>query len=284
MVSLNAGNQMFGNTVKYTNRGRNSGITMSKTNARPTKRKKRLLIPLLAFLMLAFASGYFTGRFSSTNWNSEKTAFMYMCRASHRLSTSSDGALLELSLPDAVYRYDGKDVTVIPNATYAATARFPVLGAEEYENWLKVVVAFGAGAAAKPVWDAVTDSTSVRVVRSLTAEERAVASILTLGSFGGGFLLGHRFTADFDAPKFRQSLGDKSEWKRVWLTKQQLRGAKADLDTAMINLATVREVRSPNDPPDKSLDERETELRKLYEKLYAADPELKQLTSTTAKR
>jgi hypothetical protein len=257
---------------------------MSKTKAHPTKRGKKLLIPLLSFLMLAFAGGYFTGRFSSTNWNSEKTAFMYMCRASHRLSKSSDGALLELSLPDAVYRYDGKDVAIIPNGTYAGTAPFPTLGAEEYEDWLKVVVGFGAVAAVKPVWDAVTDSTTMRVVRGLTAEERAVASILTLGSFGGGFLVGHRFAADFDAPKFRQGLGDKSEWKKVWLVKQQWLGAKANLDTAMINLATVRKVRSPNDPPDKSLDEHETEIRKLYEQLYAADPELRQLTSTAARR
>jgi hypothetical protein len=257
---------------------------MSKTNAHPAKTKKKLLIPLLAFLMLTFAGGYFSGRFSSTNWNSEKTAFMYMCRASHRLSTSPDGLPLELPLPDAVYRYDGRDVAIIPNATYVATAPYPVLGAEEYEDWLKVVVAFGAGAAAKPAWDAVTDSTTMRVVRGSTAEERALVSVLTLGSFGGGFLLGHRFTADFDAPKFRQSLGDKSEWKKVWLIKQQWLGAKADLDSATINLATIREVRSPNDPPDESLAEHEMELRKLYEKLYAADPELKQMTSVTAKR
>src|SRR5947209_8290545 len=152
---------------------------MSKTNAHARKRKKKPFIPLLAFLMLAFAGGYFNGRVSSTNWNSEKTALMYMYRASHRLSNSPDGALLELPLPDAVYRYNGKDVAIIPNAAYLAAAPFPVLGAEEYENSLKVVVALGAGAAAKPMWDAVTDSTTVQVVRGLTAEERAVASILT---------------------------------------------------------------------------------------------------------
>jgi hypothetical protein len=234
---------------------------MTGTNTQSRKSRRKLLIPFLAFLVLAFAGGYFAGRFSSTNWNSDGTAFTYMCRASHRLTNSPDGAVLELSLPDAVYRYDGKDVVEIPSGTNFRST-YPVLGAEEYEDWMKGIIAFGAGAAAKPVWDVIADSTAGKVVQGFTAEERAIASILTLGSFGGGFLLGHQFKADFDAPKFRQSLRDKAVWKRVWLIKQQWLGMKANLDTATANLEAARNVKSPTDPPDKSLDEHEREIRK----------------------
>ena len=44
-----------------------------------------------------------------------------MCRSSHRLTNASDGTLLELPLPDAVYRYDEKDVAEIPNGKVVAS-------------------------------------------------------------------------------------------------------------------------------------------------------------------
>jgi hypothetical protein len=164
-----------------------------------------------------------------------------------------------------------------------ASKSYPVVGGEEYEDWLKNVLLFGAGAATKPLWDALTDSTAGRVVQGLTAEEKLLASVFTVGSFGGGFFLGHRFTPDFDAPNFRHALRDKSVWKRVWLVKQQWRQAKADLDIAEANLATLRKVTSENDPPDKDIEEHEKNLRALYDHLYAIDPELRQQGSVIAK-
>lgn len=260
-----------------------SVVPMPQKSAHARKSKKKSLLPFLAFLILTFAGGYYTGRFSSRNWNSE-TAFLYMCHFSQRLTDSSGRDVLELStLPDAVYRYDGKDVAEIPNGMFVASESYPVVGAEEYENWLKNVFLFGAGAATKPVWDAVTDSTTVRAMRSLTAEERALASILTLGSFGGGFLLGHRFKPDFDASNFRNALRDKSVWKRVWLVKQQWRQEKAYLDIAAADLATLRKVRSENDPPDKNIEEQEKNLRESYDRLYAIDPELREQGAVVVK-
>jgi len=104
---------------------------MPKKDAHLRKSKKRLLVPFLTFLVLALAGGYYTGRLSSRNWNSERTAFLYMCRSSYRLTNASDGTLLELPLPDAVYRYDGKDVAEIPNGMVVASESYPVVGGGE---------------------------------------------------------------------------------------------------------------------------------------------------------
>ena len=66
-----------------------------------TKRKKKTALILLSLACLAFAAGYYAGRGTSINWNSENTALLYACRASHLLKKSPDGAVLVLTLPDA---------------------------------------------------------------------------------------------------------------------------------------------------------------------------------------
>jgi hypothetical protein len=116
------------------------------------KRKKKTALILLSLACLAFAAGYYAGRGNSINWNSENTAFLFACRASHRLRNAPDGAVLVLPLPDAQYRYDGKEVKGIPIASVVATERYPVVGGDECEEWLNSIVAFGAGAGAKTAW------------------------------------------------------------------------------------------------------------------------------------
>src|SRR5215469_14640868 len=103
---------------------------------RDKRRRGRVTLVFACFVSLAFAAGYYIGRATSTDWNSEQTAFLYACRASYRITGSPDGTLLELRLPDAVYRYDGSQVRNIPNALAVASEGYPILGAEEYESWL----------------------------------------------------------------------------------------------------------------------------------------------------
>src|SRR6266404_3403431 len=117
---------------------------MAKGQEKKGKKKTALIVVSLA--CLAVAAGYHTGRATSTNWNTEKTAFLYGCRASHRLKNAPDGAVLVLVLPDAEIRYDGKEVTEVPIASVVAQERYPVVGADEYEAWLNAVLTFGAGA------------------------------------------------------------------------------------------------------------------------------------------
>jgi hypothetical protein len=78
--------------------------------AKKTKRRKKTALILISLALLGASSRYHTGRVTSTNWNSENTAFLYACRASHRLKNARDGSVLALPLPDAEYRYDGKEV------------------------------------------------------------------------------------------------------------------------------------------------------------------------------
>lgn len=71
---------------------------------RNKKRKAKLALALMCLVCLAFAGGYHTGRATSTNWNSEKAAFLMrverVIESSHRIKWATDGALLEVTLPE----------------------------------------------------------------------------------------------------------------------------------------------------------------------------------------
>lgn len=236
------------------------------------KKRGKIALVFLCFICLSFAAGYHTGRATSTNWNSEQTAFLYACRGSHRIKDARDGTLLELSLPDAVYRYDGNEVKETPNAPAMANERYPVLSGQEYEIWLNGIVAFGAGAAGKAAWDTVIDSSEGKALQRVLAEERMLLSIVTVGSFGGGYLAGHHFQPSFDGPEFRKALRDKTEWARVWSYKTQLAQSKHKLDVAMKNLRAVRDSQV-SEQNEKTL-KMEKEIQKEYVALFKMDPDL----------
>jgi hypothetical protein len=213
-----------------------------------------------------------TGRAISINWNSENTAFLCACRASHRLKNAADGAVLALALPDAEYRYDGKQVNEIPTASVVSGERYPVIGADEYQAWLNSIVAFGAGAGAKTAWDAIADSSELKGFQSVLAEERVLLPIVTVGAFGGGYLLGHRSQPTFNGPLFRAALRDGKEWKRIRSVKDQLAESKVNLETAMKNLKVAKEVGAPQ---GKRTIEMERRINEQYATLLMADPDLK---------
>jgi hypothetical protein len=243
---------------------------MSKEQKNKPKKKTALI--LLSLACLALAAGYYAGRGTSTNWNSENTAFLYACRASHRVKNAPDGAVLVLALPDAEYRYDGKDVTEIPIASVIATERYPVVGGDEYEAWLNSIVAFGAGAGAKTAWDMVADSSELKGFQRVLAEERVVLSIVTVGAFGGGYLVGHKFQPSFEGLLFRAALRDGKEWKRIQSYKDQMLNLKHQLDEAEKNIQVAKDAGSP---ADKKTIEMEKRINREYATLLAADPDLK---------
>jgi hypothetical protein len=237
-----------------------------------TKRKKKTALVLVSLACLAFAAGYYSGRGTSTNWNSEGTAYLYACRASHRVKNAPDGTVLVLSLPDAEYRYDGIKVKEVPIASIVAAERYPVVGGDEYEAWLNSIVAFGAGAGAKTVWDIATDSSELKGFQRVLAEEKVLLSIVTVGAFGGGYLVGYRYDPSFDGPLFRAALRDNKEWRRIKSYKDQMLQSKRLLDETKKNLQVAKNVESP---PDKKTIEMEKRLDREYAALFVADPDLK---------
>ncbi len=241
-------------------------------NEKTNKRKKKTALILLSLACLAFAAGYYAGRGTSINWNSENTAFLYACRASHRLKNAPDGAVLVLPLPDAEYRYDGREVREIPIASLVATERYPVVGGDQYEAWLNSIVAFGAGAGAKTAWDMLTDSSELKGFQRVLAEERVLLSIVTVGAFGGGYLVGHKFQPSFEGPLFRTALRDSNEWKRIQSYKDQMLQSKHQLDEAKKNIQVAKDVGSST---DKKTIEMEKRINREYATLLMADPDLK---------
>src|SRR5882762_6123289 len=157
------------------------------------KTRKRTALILLSVACLVIAAGYHTGRATSTDWNSKETAFRYGCRSSHRLTNAPDGAVLVLPLPDAEIHWDGNEAREIPIAAVVEREGYPVVGADEYEAWLNTMMAFGAGAGAKTAWDVMTDASELKGFQRVLAEERVLLSAVTIGGFGGGYLLGHKF-------------------------------------------------------------------------------------------
>jgi hypothetical protein len=235
-------------------------------------RKKRTALILLSVACLVIAAGYHTGRATSTNWNSKETAFLYACRASYRPKNAPDGAVLALRLPDALIRWDGNDAKEIPLAAVVEREPYPVVGADEYDAWLNAVLAFGAGAGAKTAWDVITDASELKGFERVIAEERVLLSVVTIGSFGGGYLLGHRSESSFHGPIFRDALRDKNVWKRIQSCKDQHAEGKRNLDNARKDLKAIH---GPADAPDRQTIESEKRISQLYADLLKLDPDLK---------
>jgi hypothetical protein len=178
---------------------------------------------------------------------------------------------LELPLPDTDYRSYGDDVIPVPNANFVAQKRLPTIGEDKFEEWMKAVAAAGAGCASKTVWDSMADSPTWNAVRKISERNKTLLAVLSVGSFTGGFFLGHRFGADFDAPEFRKALLDKNVWKGVWANKLKLLKAKSNLDIASANLALLNS--DDNTYPARVV-EMKQKIKDEYERLYVLDPEL----------
>jgi hypothetical protein len=235
------------------------------------KKTKKIQIVILALLCFAFAGGYYTGRATSTNWNTEQAAFLYMCRASHRAKNSS--LVLELALPDTIYRFDGvADPQEMPIASAVAGESYPLVGADEYEHWLDGVVGFAAAGATKPIWDTISDEAELSRLQRFLIRERVLVTALTIGSFTGGYFIGHKVRADFNAPEFRKALRSKRVWQKVWQYKGELSAAKRRLDIASENLT----VAGDHDlSADRKIARERQNIQKDYESLYILDPDLK---------
>lgn len=200
----------------------------------------KVTVGILAALFLMFSLGYYCGRATSTDWDDEHTAFLYMCRASHR-AHATDGTFLVLALPDMVYRYNGKSVETIPQAIAIARERYPTVGGEEYDQWLNGVVTFGDVASTKGIWDLVTDSREVKGLARLSTTTRAIIALATVGSFALGYGLGHRSKPNFDAPKFRRALLNPMVWQQVWTYKQNLQQAVAAINQRKAAIRSLEE-------------------------------------------
>src|SRR5208337_3934138 len=104
------------------------------------------------------------------------------------------------------------------------------------------------------------------------AEERVLLSVVTVGAFGGGYLVGHKFQPSFDGALFRAALRDGQEWKRIQSYKDQLARIKANLDETRKNLKAVQ---GPGGTPDKQTMESEKRIDEHYANLLKMDPDLK---------
>ena len=239
---------------------------------KPKQKKKKTRLILVSLGCLTLAAGYHTGRATSFKWNSKDTAGLYACYASHRVKNASDEAVLALALPDAEYRYDGKKVTKIPILSTDGQQRYPVVGAEEYETWLKGLVTFAAAAGGKTAWTVLTDSSELDRFQRVLVEEKILVTGVVSSAFGGGYLLGHTFQQNLDSPQFRAALLDKNVWKGIQSCKDQHARAKAYLDEARKNLKAIQ---GPADAPDRETMESEKRIDQLYAALLKMDPDLK---------
>ena len=249
---------------------------MAKTKAKKKATKKRLIL-LVGWLALAFAGGYFYGRKTSVQWNDENTAFTYICHASHSIRTPA-GTMLIMQMPKAIYVFDGQHVRSNPNWEEISKEKLPVVGGEEYQRWLDDLAEAVAAAGAKVVAEETLGSRVVDTLEGMSKREWVVVTVVSAGSFAGGYFLGHTFKEDFDAPKFQSALDDDKTWIKVWQYKQSLLEAKANVDATAANIAVLKA-----DPPvdaqeRKKLDDEEKNVNKEYELLYRFEPQLRNYT------
>jgi hypothetical protein len=202
------------------------------------RKKRKPIVAIAGFLFSFFVIGYFVGK--ATSWTDKETAFWYLAGASHRVApNSSDGALLEAPAPHATYRFYRDGVISIPNDNFVAQR--PQTIAENYfDQWMKTIAVAGTGFAAKAIWDCMVDPPTWKSVLKIAERNKALLAVLSVGSFTGGFFLGHGFGPDFDDPEFRKALLDKNVWKDVWAYKLNLLEAESDLEIASANRAVLK--------------------------------------------
>jgi hypothetical protein len=234
-------------------------------------KKAKVTGGILAALFMTFSLGYYLGRAASTNWDDENTAFLYICRASHR-AHATDGTLLVLALPDVVYRYNGKSVEPIPNAVAIARERYPTVGGEEYDQWLNGVVTFGDIASTKGIWDLVNDSGEVKGLARLSTATRVIIALATVGSFAAGYGLGHRSKPNFDAPKFRSALLNPAVWQQVWTYKRDLQQAADTLNEQKAGIRSLEEV--DHGQKNQDLTALKNHVQEELQRLDQQDPDL----------
>jgi hypothetical protein len=238
------------------------------------KAKTRRLILFFSWLGLALAGGYFYGRKTSVNWNDEGTAFTYVLHASHRINTPA-GLNLVMQMSNATYVFDGTHVRSAPNLSALSRLDLPKVSGEEYQRWLDTTVEAIAAAGAKVAAEETLGSRVAKTLDGISRREWIIISAASVGSFAGGYFLGHTFKEDFNAPKFRSALDDDKTWTKVWQYKQSLLDTKASLDKASANIGVARQGLPGNSQEKQKLDDLEKNIRKQYGVLYQFDPELR---------
>jgi hypothetical protein len=236
--------------------------------------KKRKLILFISWVGAIFAGGYYYGRSTSIKWDDEGTAYLYMCHASH-WSNSASGPILVMQMRDGTYAFDDQHVREDPNIEAIVREKYPVVGGEEYQHWLDTMVEGIAVAGTTKLAVETYGSRVTKMLEGLSKREWAILTGASAGSFAGGYVLGHRFTENFDAPKFRAALDDDKTWKRVWEFKQKLLQAKANLDTASKNLAALKQVQTGDSGKNAATEKLEEQNKKQYDLIYGFDPDLR---------
>lgn len=236
--------------------------------------KKKKLILFISWIGVIFVGGYYYGRSTSIKWDDEGTAYLYMCHASH-WSKTANGRILVMGMRDGVYTFDGQHMHNDPDWEAIAKEKFPVVGGEEYQHWLDTMVEGIAVAGATKLAVETYGSRVTEMLEGLSKREWAILTVASAGSFAAGYGLGHQFTENFNAPKFRAALNDEKNWNKVWEFKQRMLQAKANLDTASKNLAVLKQVGADDPDEARKTAKLEEQTKKQYDLIYSFDPELR---------
>lgn len=239
--------------------------------------KKTMLVLFASWIGVVFAGGYYYGRSTSTKWNDEETAYLYMCHASH-WDNPLNPHILFLHMPDGSYAFDGQHVVENPDWGETLSRHLPVVGREEYQNWLDTTVEGIAAAGATQLVAKTYGLSTSKTLERMSKNEWSILAIASAGSFAAGYVLGHRFTEDFHAPKFRAALEDDKTWNKVWTLRKNLLQAKATLDRRTAALAEIKENRIEDAHKRAMIVALEGETKKEYALIYSLDPDLR--TST----
>jgi hypothetical protein len=236
-------------------------------------KKKRLLL-FVSWVAVVFAGGYYYGRSTSIKWDDEETAYLYMGRSSHWIHTAN-GRELFLHMPDGIYTFDGQHAHHDLNVEAIVAQKYPVVGGEEYQHWTDSMVEDIAAAGATKIAVDTYGSRVTQALEGLSKREWVILTAASAGSFAVGYVLGHRFTEDFNAPKFHAALDDDKTWKRVWDLKQNLLQIKANLDTASKNLAVINEGEAGSSKENADAKKLAEQIKKQYKLVYDFDPDLR---------
>jgi hypothetical protein len=102
----------------------------------------------------------------------------------------------------------------------------------------------------------VTDSSELKGFQLVLTKERVLLSIVTVGSFGGDYLVGHKFQPSFEGPLFRAALRDSKEWKRIQSYKDQMLQSKHQLEEVKKNIQVAKDVGSLRDKKTVEMEKR----------------------------